>query len=178
MLKTICGLFIGICMSSLSGMAQALPANWNCNTNEEFNVKICHPATWNFDDTTSGAKFFVFSPAENAQDQFSQNFNLQASNLGGESINLQQYVKLNIVHIKANIKNYQQVSIKNITVKGVRWSELVYTGNLENDPLKIKFIQRFAIDKGNAFVLTYSAEANKPDKFYPTALKIFNSIEL
>jgi outer membrane PBP1 activator LpoA protein len=88
-----------------------------------------------------------FHPPENEADRFSQNFNLQASKTGGEIISLQKFVSLNIADVKSGIKNYQQIGLKNITVKGIRWAELIYTGNLEDNPMKIRFVQRFAINQ-------------------------------
>lgn len=154
------------------------PKGQACHKDEVFNINICYPETWRLDDTTKGARFFIFSPLESDTDRFFQNFNLQAKSLAGTKITLKQYVDMNLTGIKDNIQNYKQFGLRYLTQKGVQWGELIYSGDIPSVPYKLKFIQRYAIYRNNAFVITYSSDGESADKYLQTAMKIFNSVTL
>jgi len=180
MKKYTIAIVLTIAVFNTNAQTQALPKDWTCQPASEFNLKICFPQQWRFDDTTKGARFFIFTPSESDTDRFVQNFNLQASKLGDDekSMTAKQYTDLNLKEIKNTLTEFKQASLKEVIIKGVKWSELIYTGKIESIPYKLKFVQRYTIYKGNAFVITYTSDAERKDIFYPVALKVLNTASL
>jgi hypothetical protein len=178
MKKSYATTVVSIVLFCGSLQAQVVPKNWNCHKDDEFRISICFPNEWRYDDTTKGARFFIFSPSEGKDDRFSQNFNLQASKMDDITLSLREYVNLNTSEIKKGIKNFEQLGARYLTLNGVQWYEFIYQGNIDEVNYKLKFLQRFAVYKGNAFVITYSSVGDMPDAFNTTALKILNTVTL
>jgi hypothetical protein len=155
-----------------------VPKDWKWYTNEEFGCKIAYPSNWELNDQTEGAKFFIFTPMESAADRFRENFNLQATDISDNPATLKQYVDANLKDLKAAMKNMKTISSKYMKVNGVNTYEILYTGDLDAVDYTLKFLQRYTIIKGKAFVLTYSSEAGKRDKYFAQAVQMLNTFNL
>lgn len=165
---------------STDAWAQTFPKDWNCQSINDFNLKLCFPKQWRYDDTTKGAQFFIFTPSESDTDRFIQNFNLQARNLSGDEakISVKEYTDLNLKELKNSLGNFKQLSFKNVLVKGIKWNEIVYTGKIDEVQYQLKFTQRYTIYKGKAFVITYVSDAERKDIYYARAIMVLNTISL
>ena len=180
MKKIIAALLLTIAFFNTHAQTQPLPKDQDCKTVTEFNLKLCFPKQWRYNDTTQGARFFIFTPSESDTDRFIQNFNLQARALSGDeaTITVKEYTDLNLKELKNSLTEFKQLSFKNLIVKGVKWNEIVYTGKIEEVEYKLKFTQRYTIYKGKAFVITYVSDAERKDIYYARALMVLNSIAL
>jgi hypothetical protein len=178
MKKIIASALLGLLFFCGNLQAQVIPKNWTCHKDDQFNLSICYPNDWRFDDTTQGARFFIFSPRENKDDEYSQNFNLQARKMEDQTLTLEKYVAGNVDEIKKGIKNFNQLGSRYLIVNGVRWYELIYSGNIDEVDYPLKFRQRFTLYRGNAFVITYSTVGGAPDAFNETAIKVLNMVTL
>lgn len=158
---------------SISASAQ-LPRNWTCHTDPEYKLKLCYPATWTLNDSIQGARFFIFSPAQN-EDNFTENFNVQAQPTEGQITDLKEYVNLNKAELEKGIGQYKKISERYFTQKGLKWFEIVYTGKVESVEFTLRFIQRYTLYKGTAYVITYTADGTKKDPFVGTAVAILNT---
>lgn len=180
-MKTIItALLLTITFFNTHAQTQPLPKDWDCKSINDFNLKLCFPKQWRYDDTTKGARFFIFTPSESDTDRFIQNFNLQARELSGDEakITVKEYTDLNMEELKNSLTEFKQLSFKNIIVKGVKWNEIVYTGKIEGVQYKLKFTQRYTIYKGKAFVITYVSDGERKDIYYARAFMVLNSISL
>jgi PsbP-like protein len=173
---------LAACCFTLLSLAQVKPApvpkDWKWYTHEAFGCKMAYPPDWELNDQTQGAKFFIFTPIENGDDRFRENFNLQATDISDHPATLKQYVDANLKDLKAAMKNMKTISSKYMKVNGVNTYEILYTGDLDAVDYTLKFLQRYTIIKGKAFVLTYSSEAGKRDKYYAQAVQMLNTFKL
>ncbi len=154
--------------------ATAQPKNWTCYTDPEYKLKLCFPKTWGVTDTIEGARFFIFTPSQ-SDDNFTENFNVQAQPTEGQITDLKEYVNLNKAELEKSIGNYKKYSERYFTQKGVKWYEIVYSGMVESVDFNLRFIQRYSLYKGTAFVVTYTADGTKKDAFAATAMAIMNT---
>ena len=170
-LKTLCLVLTLGCAVSVS--AQNAKKTY---TDPVYKMKISYPGNWTLTDTIEGARFFIFSPSQDADDNFTENFNIQALPTEGEKIDLKQYVALNKAELEKGIGEYKKISERYLTQKGIKWYELVYTGKVESVEFKMHFVQRYTIYKETAYVVTYTADATKKDPNAIVATGILNSI--
>ena len=107
------------------------------------------------------------------KDTFIENINLLTQNLKGYKIDLNQYVIITENQIKENGK---LIESKRTRVNNSELHSLSYTANLTGRNLK--FYQYLIIQNEKAYILTYSAEIDKFDVFFPEIIKIFNSFSI
>jgi hypothetical protein len=152
----------------------AQPKNWTCHADPDYKLRLCFPNTWSVTDTIEGARFFIFTPSQ-SEDNFTENFNVQAQPTEGQITDLKEYVNLNKTELEKGIGNFKKYSERYFTQKGVKWYEIVYSGKVESVDFNLRFIQRYSIYKGTAFVVTYTADGTKKDAFAATAMAIMNT---
>ena len=136
--------------------------------------EISYPSNFRYDDSkTRGTEFIIYTEKEDEKDTFIENINLLTQNLKGYKIDLNQYVIITENQIKENGK---LIESKRTRVNNSEIHSLSYTANLTGRNLK--FYQYLIIQNEKAYILTYSAEIDKFDVFFPEIIKIFNSFSI
>lgn len=136
--------------------------------------EISYPSNFRFDNSkTLGVEFIIYTEKEGENDTFIENINLLIQNLKEYKIDINQYVKISESQIYKIGKNIES---KRINQNNSEIHLLSYTANLSGRDLK--FYQYLLIKNEKAFVLTYTAEIEKFDIFFPEIIKIFNSFSL
>lgn len=135
-----------------------------------FNFVINYPQNWEIKQI-SGIVAFL-SPMENNEDKFRENVNVLVEDLSNNPLNLEQYEKAAVdAWLKADSK-LRLIDTQKINLKG---QDAFYT-IAENDTLKFK--QYILVKNNKAFVLTFTSEPGKFDKFLNIAETIMKSFEI
>jgi hypothetical protein len=137
---------------------------------------IGYPADWKFDDKSDNAIFKLTSPAENSDDKFFQNLNLQIEEISS-STTVDDYVKTNMDAVKEMVKGYREVSSMFFNRNGSRAYQIIYKGKYGEMTYDIQIKQLFCVNNGKGYVLTYVSKEGERDAFETTANKIFNSFK-
>ncbi len=138
---------------------------------------IGYPGDWTFNDKAENAIFQLTSPAENSDDKFRQNLNLQIEQLKPNT-SIEDYVKTNMDAVKELVKGYKEVSSMYFNRNGVKSYQIIYKGRYGNMTEDIQIKQLFTISSsGKGYVLTYVSKEGERDAFETTANKIFNSFK-
>jgi hypothetical protein len=136
--------------------------------------EISYPTKLRFDDSKIyNSEFVILTEKEGENDAFIENINLLIQNLKGYKIDLNQYVKISEGQVN---KNGELIESKRVNLNNSEIHILSYKANLNGNDLK--FYQYLLIKNEKAFVLTYTAEIDKFDIFFPEIIKIFNSFSL
>jgi hypothetical protein len=136
--------------------------------------EISYPTKLRFDDSKIyNSEFVILTEKEGENDEFIENINLLIQNLKGYKIDLNQYVKISEGQVN---KNGELIESKRVNLNNSEIHILNYKANLNGNDLK--FYQYLLIKNEKAFVLTYTAEIDKFDIFFPEIIKIFNSFSL
>lgn len=143
-------------------------------TIKTLDYEISYPSNFRYDDSkTRDTEFIIYTEKEDEKDTFIENINLLTQNLKGYKIDLNQYVIITENQIKENGK---LIESKRTRVNNSELHSLSYTANLTGRNLK--FYQYLIIQNEKAYILTYSAEIDKFDVFFPEIIKIFNSFSI
>jgi eukaryotic-like serine/threonine-protein kinase len=141
-----------------------------------FNI-IC-PEGWTIDTSRSlGAEVFLFSPNENSNDKFRENINVLIQNTAGYGINLDEYVSITEKQIQSEIvKDGNLLSSERIKMNNSEYHKLIYTAT--QGKFQLKILQHLYMVKGNAYVLTYTAEADKFEQYINSISETMNSFTI
>jgi hypothetical protein len=137
---------------------------------------IGYPGDWKFDDKSDNAVFKLTSPAENGEDKFFQNLNLQIETINSGTT-VDDYVKTNMDAVKDLVKGYREVSSMFFNRNGSRAYQIIYKGKYGEMAYEIQIKQLFCVNNGKGYVLTYVSKEGERDAYETTANKIFNSFK-
>lgn len=141
------------------------------------NYTIQYPQSWKLDTSKlMGTEFFVFSPLENETDKFKENVNIIIQNLEGQDINLQKYKEISEKQFNTmvtDVKIYKSI-ITNKHNKGCFMANYAMTQGKYR--LMITSICYIVNDK--AYLVTFSSEFDKYDKYKTVGEEILNSFDL
>jgi len=137
---------------------------------------IGYPGDWKFDDKSENAVFKLTSPAENGEDKFFQNLNLQIEEINSGTT-VDDYVKTNMDAVKDLVKGYREVSSMFFNRNGSRAYQIIYKGKYGEMAYEIQIKQLFCVNNGKGYVLTYVSNEGERDAYETTANKIFNSFK-
>jgi len=135
---------------------------------------IGYPSDWTVDDKSDGAVFRLKSPAENGDDKFFQNMNLQIEEA---NTTIDEYIKMSMDEVKKIVKGYREVSSMFFNRNGSRAYQIIYKGTYGEMAYDLQIKQLFCVNNGKAYVLTYVSKEGERDAFETTANKIFNSFK-
>jgi hypothetical protein len=138
---------------------------------------IGYPGDWKFDDKSENAVFKLTSPAENGEDKFFQNLNLQIETINSGTT-VDDYVKTNMDAVKDMVKGYREVSSMFFNRNGSRAYQIIYKGKYGEMTYEIQIKQLFCVNNGKGYVLTYISKEGERDAYETTANKIFNSFKI
>lgn len=121
--------------------------------------------------------FMLVSPPESESDLFRENISFIKQDIAEYDFSLEDYTALSKAQLKTMLTDYKLLkdSAPNDENK-LDYHELVYAGN--QGTLKLFFIQRYWVENGHAYVLTFTLNRNAHESFLPLAYEIMNSFEL
>lgn len=143
-------------------------------------VQMDYPETWELDQSGQMmTRFILFAPMDAEDDRFKENVNLIEQNLADyemEAITLQQYVDLTLAQLPNYVTGYTLIDSKTETRSGLTYHELVYKG--EQGPFALHFKQRLYLQGGVAYILTFTAEADRYADYEQLSTDLLNAFAL
>lgn len=141
--------------------------------NAEQKFKLNYPETWlkkNRDDFfATGVDFFF--PLENDSDKFKERVSVLVENLSANT-SLEQYTDESIAEIKrlsdSALETAETTKLGNSEAK-----QVVYKGNENGNP--VKKMETWSVQNNQAYVITYTAQANSYEKYLPTVQTMLKS---
>lgn len=156
-------------MSTLFAPQQFLPYE-----NFTLGIRMKYPADWLKQDQFPGSMVLFSSPPEGPLDFFRENVLVLIEALP-PGATLQEYVDTTIAQGKAVVPNLSVLSSHAGSLSGEPALELLYTYS-PGPPLKCKMV--CALRNDRSYLLTYTAEAGKYEKFLVVAQPMFDSFEI
>ena len=123
-----------------------------------------------------GSVAAFLSPQESASDIFQENLNLIVQDLSTQPMTLQEYTELSVGQVEQFITDARILDSSATTLDGNSAHKLVYTG--KQGQYSLKWMQVWTVIDNTAYVLSYTAEANKYNDFLDTAQEMVNSFEI
>jgi hypothetical protein len=144
---------------------------------EKGNYKIEYPSSWKLDTSKKmNTELYVYSPKENANDRFDENINLIIQDLKGQAMDLDKFAKASLDQMKSMSKDVT-INSSGKVVSGKKEYFKIIFGTISG-AYKLKIEQYYFVSNGKAYVLTYSAEFDKFEKFKHAGEGILNSFSL
>jgi PsbP len=170
-IKTLLSLFL--LAFALVGFAQNTPAtDLQAYTQKDFTIK--YPKIWALDTSkVMGSQVVLFSPIEDANDTFKENVNVMVQDLKGYNLTLKDYAELSekqITTLVTNGKIYESKVVK--TPLGECYQS---TYSMEQETVKLKLMCFCYIKNEKAYLITFTALAEKFEAYKNTGVQIMNS---
>ncbi len=154
---------------------QALPAEWK--TLEISGHSIAYPEMWEPDTSGNmGSVFFLHAPLTNEEDTFMENINLILQNLADEKMKSKAYISRTIEQITTYLKDYKIIQNAKTKKNNKECYVLEYSGSMNN--FELHFLQYIWVQKGKAYILTFTATSESFELYRPTAIQMLESMKL
>lgn len=165
----VAGLFF-----SFSSLAQDQDS-WNEYGKEKYIIR--YPKSWKLDTSKAmGTEFFLFSPLENQDDKFSENVNLIIQVLPDPGIDLKAYKEITEKQIPGSLTDPVMYESKIVSTQNGECYSVTY--GMRQGPFKLKLTSICYIKDGRAYLLTFTSEQDKFERYKILANEILTSLSL
>ncbi len=139
------------------------------------NYSIIFPKTWKLDTSNvMGTEFCIYSPLENDNDKFSENINAIIQDLKGQNIGLKEYKEIS--EKQFNTSNCTIFESKIIKKQSNEYYSATYSMNQSN--FKLKITSFCYIKNEKAYLISFTSEIEKYNKYKKVGEKILESFKL
>lgn len=148
--------------------------NWRSFEDVEYSIQ--YSKKW--DLNTSGANntsFILVSNQEGSAKGFKENINLLINVMPNESINLDYFTKASEMQVTKAFENSNLIESVRVRSENGEYQSMTYTG--EKQGVKLKFMQRYWVKMGKAYILTFSCNEEEFTPYYEEVKAIFNTFE-
>lgn len=163
MKKITCLTVVLILFFSLSVFAN----EWKTYKSPFFGFEINYPGDWQMKEF-SGVIAFM-SPPEGPDDTFSENLNILVEDISAYQMSPEEYAKAADDYWLSSNPGVEIIDSQKTTINA---QEVFYAVAVDG---QYKFKQYKFIKDNKAYILTYTSETGKPDKFSDTADNIVNT---
>lgn len=158
-------------------MASSALADGQTYENSDFGVTLKYPKDWTIQENVMGVLAAFMSPLADKQDTFAENVTFVAQSLGGEKVSLKDLGKASAAQLEKVITDFKLESNEGAKAGQYDALKLVYTG--KQGAVDLKWAQFYTvIEKGNMYILTFTAPTDQFDAVNSTAENIVNSIQI
>ena len=155
--------------------AQPVDQDWQSLTEDNYTIR--YPEGWTLDQSGQmGTRFILLNPLSSAEDKFRENVNLIVQDLSAYDLDLDEYVAISEDQVKTMITNANILLSEREKQNDLAFQKLIYTG--QQGTFNLKFEQYYWVEGQKAYVLTFTAEADRFDAFQPTGEKVLNSFRI
>ena len=171
-MKIIPVLFLFLCSAMYS------QEDWK--TYEKDNYSIQYPENWSYSDQKPQPSIqFVLMTEEASQteDMFRENINLNTESLQGRDITLDEYIELSLGQITKQIPSAKLLSSEDISINGMKAKSSIWSADFGNGML-LKFKQYVVLNRGMAYILTYSSSVTDFEKYLDQATGILDTFKI
>jgi hypothetical protein len=140
-------------------------------------TQVKYPSGWTLDTSgTMNSKWIVFSPLANDSDKFRENVNLIIQNLQAHDLNLDQYTQISESQIKQLFTDGKLIESTKQKNSNGDYQKVIFTAT--QGIFSLKFEQYYFIKNGNAYVLTFTTQADAFDAYRVAGEQVLNSFTL
>jgi eukaryotic-like serine/threonine-protein kinase len=190
----LCGLILGFSAIKLfsasankpqlapSPIVSTSPANkrdetgWHKYTDKTAKLQVKYASTWQREEIhniVTGENVIFTAPGSNSADKYRANISIRVENLTDPRTTLARYTQSTIAEIDRYYQDAKIVESSSTKLAKRPANLVVYTGQDENSML-VKNLEVWTIDRGKAYILTYTAE---PDRYYEYLGTVMTTIE-
>ena len=151
-----------------------VPSEWKVFDQPEYSIS--YPPTWTLNQNgQGGSTFFVSSPLESDKDIFMENVSLTIQDIE-KNMNLGNFADILEKQLKTTTDNLVVAESKKIKNDKGEYHKLVYSGNYRT--YHLAYEQYCWVVNGKAYILKFTAEQDKLDKYKDAGVKVLNSFVL
>lgn len=171
-LKTMLSIFTFIMMSC------SVAINWLTYIDNEKKYRISYPDTWE-KKLDNGMAIFL-SKKESKEDLFRENVNVMVQDLSAQPMTLEQYTNLTKEQIIKGAGSSAIQTVKDITLADQKAKEMIFIipKNPLGSQIDLKIRQVWLIKNNKAFLITFTAEKNKYEKYLLEVTQTINTFKL
>lgn len=138
--------------------------NWKTQIDLKFFSTVQYPPDWKTGDVNADG-YIIRSPLESDTDKFRENVSFFAMEVPDSIMkaDIKAIAESNFIETKKMIKDTRVMANRYITINGIPMYLVVYNGIFSGQYLYWK--QLFCVHKNVFYILTYSGEAGKKDKY-------------
>ena len=146
-------------------------------THRADNFSIAYPLLWELNTEGGyGTKFFLFSPLTSSADQFRENINLIIEDVSKQNMTLADYTIASKQQIKNGMPDAEFLESNTLQAQGIDYQRIVYTATQQ--PYKLEFEQWYFIVKGQAYILTFTAETAQFKTYQKQAEEVLSTFKI
>ena len=177
MKKILFTLFICLDFYSPLSAQNDTDQDWFVYTDTGYYFHFSYPGDWEFKPRNTNTRFFVTSFKENADDDFRENVNCIARNLGKTGFKINDAEEAIIKSLREKLPDFNLVQSGYSTWNNSSALTLEYTCTQEAEGNKyyIRVLQHMAVVEGTLFTLTYTAKRASYEKYLPAVKKMIGS---
>ena len=139
-----------------------------------YGIKIKYPKDWARKENQVGTVVVFISPKENAIDPFQENFNIVVQDVA-TGMDLKQYTATAILQMKTVFNNVILSDPAPVRVAGRDGMKLEYIVKAEFD---LKVIHEWMLKDNHAYQLTFIADKDHFEQYWPTVQTMLNSFQV
>jgi len=138
-------------------------------------IRIQYPSDWEKLEFNQRNVVVIFrSPPENSSDTKLENLLIQVGNLPSQNIPLNEIASANINALNQSLIDFELIELNATTLSGNNPAhKVVYTNREGKDERKT--MQVLSIKEDKVYLITYTAEASRYDRYLPTIQKMIDS---
>ncbi|MHA1300589.1 MAG: PsbP-related protein [Candidatus Helarchaeota archaeon] len=156
----------------ITGTYKFEPSEFTHYKNKTFNIEIEYPSNW---DVIKDGMVFL-SPLEEPTDDFRENINISVQKLPSK-MSLEEFSELNISELKKIITNFKIVEGPIETkLAGIKANQITFTA--VQGKYLLKFMSICTIKNDNVYVITFTSEEDKYEKYLETVKKMIDSFKI
>ena len=141
-----------------------------------YGITINYPFGWEKKEAVMDAVVVFLSPLENEFDKFRENLSLIIKKYLLEQKLSGGYIEFEIEQLKETLQDFQLVKKTRIKISNIPAYKIVYTGKKQE--INIKIMQYYALKNKRIYLLTYTAEKDKYNKFLKVIKKMIKSFKI
>ena len=145
-------------------------------SNPNYHIEMKYPSSWTYRDNIPGAMVGFASPREDAGDVFQENVIVLVQDMSSSPMSLENYTKLSENQAVKMFPLGKIVKSEPMTLSGLPGHKIIAT-HMQGQ-MVMKQMGAWTIIGSKAYLLTYSAEEEKFQKFLKDAESIFQSFEI
>jgi eukaryotic-like serine/threonine-protein kinase len=169
-------LFVGLGITAI-GIAAILLGNlqeekYLTHEDNHYGIKLDYPEQWSMqeDDNFLTPGLVFVSPLENDRDKFQEKVKVSVEELE-TPLSLNEYTEKSLIEIKKSNSIVQQP--QNITLANREGRQVIYLDNDGN-----KHLEMWTLKDGKVYLVNYTAEENKFDRFLGKVQKMIRSLQI
>ncbi len=145
--------------------------------NTSIGIRIKYPSNWEVKEAEKIIRISFFSPLVGPSDRYKENLIITIPSYSEHSKSLKKYTKYTFNQLPLHIKKFKIIEpVLACKLANLPAKKLVFTGKLRR--LKLQMMQIWTVKKDRAFVIMFTSEITKYNKFLEIINEMIESFEI